>query len=241
MNSTCSIFIPLYNEEDLIEKNTYRLMDYLKKHEIEADIILGSNGSTDATPKIISTLENKNRNIKSFHLPGKGPGLAFVQGADMASSEFIISCDADLSVELDFIPLALDFLEKCDMVIGCKRMQYQDRTFFRTLGSNIFIFTTAMVLGAAAADFSIGAKAYRRSFVLQHAHHLDPWTAYVLELFFHAIEEKRRILEIPVACSDNRASHFSLASEAVYKFKHLFRFALHTRRMQNHNETDPNR
>jgi hypothetical protein len=61
--------------------------------------------------------------------------------------------------------------------------------------------------------------------VLSHADRLDSWTAYVLELFYYAIEEKRRVVEFPVDCTDTRGSHFSLSAEAFYKFKHLFRFA----------------
>lgn len=225
MNNACSIFIPLYNEENIVEKNTNQLMCFIRKNNIDGEIILGSNGSTDSTPQVIKNLSEKNKNIKSFHLSQKGPGAAFIHGVKMASNEFIISQDADLAVELDFIPLAIDFLHKCDMVIGCKRMRVQNRSIIRTLGSNFFIFTAATILGAAAADFSIGAKAYRRSFVLAHADRLDPWTAYVLELFYYAIEEKRRIVEVPVECSDTRGSHFNLSAEALYKFKHLFRFA----------------
>lgn len=225
MNNACTIFIPLYNEETIILNNTDRLLTYLTDHGIEGEIILGSNGSTDATPAIIKEIEKKNNRVKSFHIDKKGPGKAFVLGVEMASNEFIISQDADLAVELDFIPLAMEFLSKCEMVIGCKRMRFQNRSLIRTLGSNFFIFTTATILGAAAADFSIGAKAYRKSFLKEHAHHLDPWTAYVLELFYYATQEKRRIIEVPVECTDTRASHFSLSAEALYKFKHLFRFA----------------
>lgn len=225
MNKACTLFIPLYNEEDVVEKNTRLLATFLKDRNIEGEIILGSNGSTDATPEIISRLSEENAAVKSFHLAERGPGSAFVKGIEMASNEFVASQDADLAVDLDFIPLALDLLDQCDMVIGCKRMRVQKRSLIRTLGSNFFIFSAATLLGAAAADFSIGAKAYRRTFVLEHAEYLDPWTAYVLELFYYAIKEKRRVVEVPVECTDTRASHFRLSAEAIYKFRHLFRFA----------------
>jgi len=225
MKKTCTLFIPLFNEADIVAKNTETLIAYTKKHDIRSEIILGSNGSTDSTPEIIKKLAEENENVKSFHLDNKGPGKAFVRGVEMASNEFIVSQDADLAVSLDFIPLAIEFLNQCDMVIGCKRMRVQKRSFIRTVGSNFFIFTAATVLGAAAADFSIGAKAYRRSFILNHSNHLDPWTAYVLELFYYATQEKRRIVELPVECTDTRTSHFNLSAEALYKFRHLFRFA----------------
>jgi glycosyltransferase involved in cell wall biosynthesis len=225
MNMPCTIFMPLYNEQEMIEKKTNRLLTYMKARALPCEIILGSNGSTDATPAIIEKLARENEAVKSFHLDLKGPGTAFLRGVKMAAHEFIVCQDADLAVDLEFIPLALEFLKKCDMVIGCKRMRIQNRSLIRTLGSNFFIFAAATALGAAAADFSIGAKAYRRSFVLDHADHLDPWTAYVLELFYYAIKEKRQLVELPVACTDTRASRFSLSAEALYKFKHLFKFA----------------
>lgn len=225
MKKKCTVFIPLFNEEAIVVENTEKLAAYAAKKGISCEIILGSNGSTDSTPEIIKKLALENKNFKSFHMSGKGPGRAFVHAVEMASNDFIVCQDADLAVDLDFIPLALEFLAKCDMVIGCKRMRMQNRSFVRTLGSNFFIFAAATVLGAAAADFSIGAKAYRRSFVLDHIDHLDPWTAYVLELFYFAIRGKRRVVEFPVECRDIRTSHFNLSAEALYKFRHLFSFA----------------
>ena len=68
MNKACTIFIPIYNEEDIIEKNVSRLKSYLREHEINAEIILGSNGSTDSTPEIIKNLEKTNTDIKSFQI-----------------------------------------------------------------------------------------------------------------------------------------------------------------------------
>ena len=111
MNKACTLFIPLYNEEDVVEKNTRLLATFLKDRNIAGEIILGSNGSTDATPEIISRLSEENAAVKSFHLAERGPGSAFVKGIEMASNEFVASQDADLAVNLDFIPLALDLLD----------------------------------------------------------------------------------------------------------------------------------
>jgi glycosyltransferase involved in cell wall biosynthesis len=227
MNSyDCTIFIPLYNEEDIVRNNVEKLLLFMKEKEINCEIILGSNGSIDSTKDIILELAKEKQNIKSFHLAEKGPGGAFIRGVHIASSEYIIAQDIDVSVELEFIPLALKFLESCDMVIGSKRMRFQKRSFIRKLGSNFFIFMAATLLGIAFADFSIGAKGYRRSFVLKHQQDLDPGTCYVLELVCFAANNGQRIVELAVDCKDNRPSHFNLLSEAYYKFYHLFRFAM---------------
>ena len=162
----------------------------------------------------------------------KGPGLAFCRAVQMASYEFIVSQDADLAVDLEFIPLAISLLDNCEIVIGCKRMSVQDRAFFRKLGSNFFIFAAAVLLDVGAADFSIGAKAYRKSFVMSHLNRLDAGTAYVLELVYWGVTQGQRVIEVPVRCSDNRRSRFRLSEEAYHKFSHLFRFAWQERALK---------
>jgi glycosyltransferase involved in cell wall biosynthesis len=221
----CTIFIPLFNEEEIIERNVLELLRYMRGQGIECEIILGSNGSTDRTPTVIQGLAQRLPNVRAFHLEGRGPGRAFCRAVEMASHEYIVSQDADLAVDLGFIPLALSLLDMCEIVIGCKRMSVQNRSFFRKLGSNAFIFAAAVLLDVGAADFSIGAKAYRKGFVLSHLGELDAGTAYVLELVYRAATGGHRVIEVPVACSDTRRSKFNLGAEAYHKFSHLFRFA----------------
>ncbi len=228
---TCTVFFPLFNEEDIVRENTQRFLAFLDEQNIHCEVILGSNGSTDSTSDIIHKMASESANINAFHLPQKGPGRAFVHGIRMASNEFIISQDIDLAVELEFIPLALKLLDFSDMVIGCKRMRFQRRSLLRKLGSDFFIFIASAILGTGVADFSIGAKAYRRSFVLEHARDLDPGTAYVLELVYYAALNGQRVIELPVECNDSRPSHFNLLAETGHKFGHLFRFAWRHKRM----------
>ena len=232
----CTIFIPLLNEQDIISENTDRLLSFMEQQRIQCELILGSNGSTDSTPDIIQNLASRHSNVKAFHMAIKGPGLAFSRAVQMASYEYIVCQDADLSVELDFIPLAVSLLDNCEIAIGCKRMSVQNRAFFRKLGSNFFIFVAAVLLDVGAADFSIGAKAYRKSFVMSHMDRLDAGTAYVLELVYWAVTQGQRVIEVPVQCSDTRRSRFSLSKEAFHKFSHLFRFAWQERERALHDK-----
>jgi glycosyltransferase involved in cell wall biosynthesis len=228
----CTIFVPLLNEGEIITENTERLLKFMDKRQIQCELILGSNGSTDSTPDIIQDLASRYTNVKAFHIDRKGPGIVFCRAVQMASYEFIVSQDADLAVELEFIPLAISLLDNCEIVIGCKRMSVQDRAFFRKLGSNFFIFAAAVLLDVGAADFSIGAKAYRKSFVMSHLNRLDAGTAYVLELVYWGVTQGQRVIEVPVRCSDNRRSRFRLSKEAYHKFSHLFRFAWQERALK---------
>jgi glycosyltransferase involved in cell wall biosynthesis len=228
----CTIFIPLLNEEEIIAENANRVLTFMEERNIPCELILGSNGSSDSTPHIIESLASCYPNVRAFHMDAKAPGLAFSRAVQMASYEYVVSQDADLAVELGFIPMAISLLDHAEMVVGCKRMRKQDRAFMRRLGSNFFIFVAAIILDIGAADFSIGAKAYRRSFVMENIKRIDAGTAYVLELVYWAGVQGRRVIEVSVECSDNRKSRFNLLHETCHKFGHLFRFARQERALE---------
>ena len=48
-NPGFTIFIPVYNEEELLVKNTVYLLTFLDSLKLPYEVILGSNGSMDGT------------------------------------------------------------------------------------------------------------------------------------------------------------------------------------------------
>ena len=47
-----TIFIPVYNEEEVLERNAKKVMDYAAGLGLTYELIIGSNGSTDRTVEI---------------------------------------------------------------------------------------------------------------------------------------------------------------------------------------------
>ena len=43
-----TIFIPVYNEEELIVRNTEKLIGYLRRFNSPFEVLIGSNGSNDS-------------------------------------------------------------------------------------------------------------------------------------------------------------------------------------------------
>ena len=70
--------LPSYNEEQILEKNTLRLLSFLKKQNYSFDwkIVLLLNGTHDQSESIALNLKNKNKEIEIFSLPEKGKGNA---------------------------------------------------------------------------------------------------------------------------------------------------------------------
>ena len=219
-----SVFIPVYNEEDILIPNTERLIRYLDNLQTHYEIIIGSNGSKDRTSALGERLSDKYPQVEFFHIKEKGVGYAFRRGVQTARCDVVVSLDMDLSIHLGFIEEALGLLDaNYDIIVGSKKMGHERRSVFRRLGSDLFILTARVLLGLPFEDYSIGAKAYKRDLLLEYIDRIDRGTAYVLSIIYLAFQNKRKVIEIPVSCEDYRQSRFNIIHEGFYRFFNLFK------------------
>jgi glycosyltransferase involved in cell wall biosynthesis len=218
-----SVFIPVYNEEEILIPNTENLISYLDRYGVDYEVIIGSNGSRDRTPDLGRMLSDTHTRVRFFHLKDKGVGDAFKQGIGMARHDAVVCLDMDLTINLSFIGDALELLDADHgIVIGSKKVGDEKRSVFRRLGSDLFILTARVLLGLPFEDYSIGAKAYKRNLVLNYINRIDRGTSYVLNITYLAFRDMRKVIEIPVTCKDYRGSKFNIISEGLYRFYQLF-------------------
>ena len=217
-----SIFIPAYNEADLLKQNVRRLLDYASGLNTPYEIIVVSNGSTDATERVGTELAAQYGEVKFLAIPQKGVGRAFKKGIEKAKHDHIIFMDADLSADLAFIDKANQSLDQHVLVLGAKFKGLQNRSLFRKMGSLVFYLSVLALMRMAYVDYAPGAKAYRRGFLLEYSKYIDDYTSFVLNLTFIASIKKLPIKEIPIECDDRRQSRFNLWHEAVSKYQGLF-------------------
>jgi len=221
-----SIFIPVYNEEELIVRNTEKLVAYLNGLNTPYEIVIGSNGSTDRTPLLGKELEKRFSEVRFFHTDEKGPGSVLKKAIPIARYENIISVDMDLSVDLNFIRMANSLLAEYDLVVGSKRMGAQERSFMRKLASALFIFCAMIFLGMSFDDYSLAAKAYKKKILEGCLDKFDRGTFYVVEVLYYASRNNYAAAQIPAPCNDNRKSKFNLLHEGFYRFGRFFKLWL---------------
>ena len=219
-----SIIIPVYNEEEIIEENTGKLVKFLDGVRTDYEVIIYSNGSTDSTVRKGQELERKfPKKVRFFHTEERGVGIAFKNAVLKASFDNIISVDMDLSIDMNFIPRCLELLETNSIVIGSKKIGTQKRSFFRLLASDIFIFLVRLLLGLNFHDYSIAAKVYRKNDIIDRISEIDYGSSYVIEIMYFSRLNKLKMTEIPVFCEDTRASKFNIYHESIYRLKNLLR------------------
>jgi undecaprenyl-phosphate 4-deoxy-4-formamido-L-arabinose transferase len=234
MKNGFSVIIPVYNEKEIIVKNAEKLMRFLDKMKKPYEIVLCDNGSSDSTREKGRELQKKfPKKVKFISIEEKGVGFAFRKAVLAASYNNLVSVDMDLTINLDFIPKCLNLLKDYSIVVGSKVVGSQKRSFYRKFISDSFITLTKLFLGLRFTDYSIGAKGYRKSDIIDRIHNVDHGSFYVIDFIYHVKQKGKKIIEIPTMCYDTRKSKFNLLNEITYRGVRLLSFCFRKKIINN--------
>jgi len=92
-----SAVVPLYNEQESLERLYPRLKTELNKIDKNHEIIFVDDGSRDKSLEILKKLLKKDKNIRIFSFrKHQGKSEALTYGFRMATGDYIVTLDADL-------------------------------------------------------------------------------------------------------------------------------------------------
>ncbi len=184
------VIIPAYNEEACIESIVRRLQDrgfsYLRVID---------NGSTDATARIARAA-----GAEVISDPQRGYGLAcWLGGLNLPQGvEWLLYCNADASDDFEayerFAQLASDY----DLILGA-RTHAEDRlhmTIPQRFGNWLAPFLMTLIWGNSFSD--LGPQRAIRVSAYQKIGMKDRGFGWTVEMQVRAVQEKLRIIEIPV-------------------------------------------
>lgn len=125
MNKTSSyeltIIVPIYNEEDNMQRLEQELTAYLKKSSAKSCVLFVNDGSKDNSEKHIQEICGRNENL--FYISfSKNNGLsaAIKAGIDVTASPFVAYIDADLQTTPEDFELLLPFRYDYELVMGIR-------------------------------------------------------------------------------------------------------------------------
>lgn len=170
-----SILIPCYNEEKLITQVLDKILAVQLDFDLQKEIILVDDGSTDGTAAAISAYLEKNQDsrIKAIrHEKNAGKGAAVQTGIAAASGEIIVIQDADLEYSpKDYNKLLQPILEgHADVVYGSRFMgagPHRVLFYFHTMGNKFLTFLSNLLSQLNLTDMETGYKVFRKSVLQQ--------------------------------------------------------------------------
>jgi len=165
-NLDLSIVIPVFNEEESVSELMKWINNVLNDNNLNAEVILIDDGSTDASWNIISQLSQQYNFVKGLRFKRNyGKSAALQTGFDHAAGKVVITMDADLQDSPEEIPALISMINEngYDMVSGWKKKRHDPLS--KTIPSKFFNYITRLISGINLHDFNCGLKAYEGSVV----------------------------------------------------------------------------
>lgn len=160
-----SAVVPVFNEEESLDKFYPRLKDSLSKIDENHEIIFIDDGSTDSSLEVIKKLASKDPKIKIYSFrKNQGKSEALTYGFKMAKGDYIVTLDADLQDKPEEI---VNLLNKAndgfDLVSGWRKNR-KDAIYMK-LPSKLFNFLMSAFWGVHLHDYNCGLKFYKKDVV----------------------------------------------------------------------------
>ncbi len=204
-----SIIIPVFNEERTIRMLIEQVFKAVKDLNINAEIIVVNDGSTDNTLKVLQAIKN-GRKLK-FELinlkKNSGKGSAIKVALPLVRGDYILIQDADLEYSpVDNYQLLIEPVlnSKSEVVFGSRALGHNKRNIF-WLPSVFLTKFFNLLFGTNLSDFSTCYKLFP-SFLIEELLEIkdNDFSFDVFYLTFLVTKHKLPILEVPIIYKPRR-------------------------------------
>ncbi len=221
-----SIIIPIYNEKNTVNEIIQQVLDV--DLEMEKEIIIIDDGSTDGTRDILENLDYQNVKVK-FHEKNQGKGTALRTGFSLATGDFVIVQDADLEYDPREYPmLLLPLLDgRADAVYGSRFLGGPHRVlfFWHFIGNKMLTTLSNMLSNLNLTDMETCYKVIRKE-ILDKLTLKSKRFGIEPEITLKLARQKCRIYEVPISYSGRDYSEGKKIGwkDGLAAIYHLFRF-----------------
>ena len=214
------VIIPTYNERD----NIVRLAGEVLKQHPDLYLLFVDDNSPDGTGLLADELAAANDRIRVIHRSGKlGLGSAYREGFRAAlamGGDFLIEMDADFSHDPTILPLFLEAMQRCDLVIGSRYLNgvsVVNWPLRRLMLSYFASVYTRLITGLELMDCTSGFKCFRRSAIeaIDLSTVKSDGYSFQIEMNYRCHERGFRIMEVPIIFIDRHAGTSKMSRKIV--------------------------
>ena len=169
-----SLIIPVYNEEEVIEKTVRTMHKKLQSTNLPFEIVAVDDGSSDATVSILEQISLPNMHVVR-HERNRGNGATIRTGVRAAKYDYLGLIDADGTYPMDDYPKLITQLieQKNDMVVGARTKAGVQIPWNRKHAKIIVTWFANMLTGQKIPDINSGMRLFTRQ-LFERFEHLYP-------------------------------------------------------------------
>lgn len=231
-----SIVIPAYNEETKIAGDIQNCLQYFKSEELEGEIIVVDDGSSDSTPEIAAEFAKQLPDqVRLIELEGHcGKGMAVKTGILAAEGEFIMFADSGSCVPLSYATVGVELIKSgsCDVANGSRKMKesivQRPHPFSRRVISKVMRYILIVWIGLPRrfTDTQCGFKIYRGNVAKElYGECIKKGFLFDVEIIMRALKKGYRVTEFPIEWRADLDSRLSPVKHLVGVIRELFELA----------------
>jgi glycosyltransferase involved in cell wall biosynthesis len=195
-----SIIIPTHNEENTLEEIVDRVYA-VNFGDVDKEIIISNDGSTDRTPEIIQKLQDNYPGLIAYSSPTNlGKGAAVRLGIAISSGDIITIQDADLELDPNDYPRLLAPLlsYQADIVYGSRFLGSKVKLPHSSRLANRFLtLLTNLLFNGHLSDMETAYKMFRRA-TIADIHLRCVRFDFEPEITAKFLKNKHHIMEVPI-------------------------------------------
>jgi len=226
-----SIIVPAYEEQARLDDSVERILAYIEREKLSAELIVVDDGSKDKTVETgeAAALAFPDTPTKVIRYEtNRGKGYAVKIGLLAARADIAVFSDADLSTPIDELPKLVEPIQAgaYDVTFGSRAL---DRSLIGTCqpwrreqGGRVINLVIKTMSGLPFADTQCGFKAFnmKKFRPLLEMMTIDRF-GFDVEFLFVAARHKLRLKEIPVRWNNVEGSKVSVIRDTRRMFTEL--------------------
>lgn len=200
-----TILMPCLNEAETLEICVKKAMSFLKDNNVNGEVLIADNGSTDGSQDI--AIRNGARVV---NVEQKGYGSALRGGSENARGKYVIMGDADDSYNfLNLMPFLEKLREGYELVMGNRFKGGIEKgampPLHKYLGNPVLSFIGRIFYPSEIKDFHCGLRGYNQA-AIQGLQLQTTGMEYASEMVVQATLHKLKMIEVPTTLSPDGRS-----------------------------------
>lgn len=196
-NHSLSIVLPVYNEEENIQKTIEDSLDFLRNQNYftEYEVIAVDDGSLDQTASILKRLQSFEFITIITNPQNLGYGGALVSGIKHARYSWLLLMDSDGQFKINSIQKITKYLADYDIITGYRHRRAD--TVYRDYLGKVYTRLACRLFGLKLKDINCGFKLFKKEALYLNGAPYYGGVFYT-DIFIKAKQSGLRIKEVPI-------------------------------------------